>query len=132
MDHFKRVNDTFGHAAGDAALRQLVFRCMTMLRPVDLVGRLGGEEFAILLPETGKEAATQTIERLRAAIAKSSFEIGTADPLSVTASFGVTGYVSGDRQDGWLERADGALYAAKRRGRNRVEVASDASTHAAA
>ncbi|WP_203311437.1 GGDEF domain-containing protein [Sphingomonas beigongshangi] len=132
VDHFKRVNDTFGHAAGDAVLRQLVLRCTTTLRPVDLVGRLGGEEFAILLPETGQDAATLTIERLRACIAGVSFEIGTAAALSVTASFGLARFVSGDRPDGWLERADGALYAAKRGGRNRVNIANYASTPAAA
>jgi diguanylate cyclase (GGDEF)-like protein len=132
VDHFKRVNDTFGHAAGDAVLRQLVLRCTTMLRPSDLVGRLGGEEFAILLPETGEDAAIHTIERLRESIERASFEIGTADPLTVTASFGLTGFVFGDRTDGWLERADGALYAAKRGGRNRVAVPNGASTAAAA
>lgn len=122
VDHFKRVNDTHGHPAGDAVLRQLVGRCTSMLRPVDLVGRLGGEEFALLLPETGISAAALTIERVRAAIAAEPFEIGTSHPLRVTASFGLTALDTHDDADTWLQRADTGLYAAKRGGRDRIEV----------
>ena len=123
VDHFKRINDTHGHPAGDVVLRNLVARCMLLLRPVDLVGRLGGEEFAILLPETNERAAASTIERLRTSIAAESFEIGAAQPLRVTASFGLTALASADDAETWLKRADVGLYAAKRGGRNRLELA---------
>lgn len=132
VDHFKRVNDTYGHPAGDAVLRNLVARCALMLRPVDLVGRLGGEEFAILLPETEEQAAVRTVERLRASIAVSAFEIGAADPLRVTASFGVTALAAHDDAETWLKRADVALYAAKHGGRNRIETIAIGPDYAAA
>jgi len=122
VDHFKRINDTYGHPAGDVVLRVLVARCMLMLRPVDLVGRLGGEEFAILLPETNERAAASTIERLRKSIDTASFEIGAADPLRVSASFGLTALAPEDEAETWLKRADVGLYAAKQGGRNRLEI----------
>lgn len=120
VDHFKQVNDTHGHAAGDAVLRQLVLRCVTMLRPIDLLGRLGGEEFALLLPETDAPAAMSTLERLRRSIASAAFEIGADETLQVSASFGLSALAPDDSTDTWLKRVDEALYAAKRNGRNRV------------
>lgn len=132
VDRFKRVNDTYGHPAGDAVLRQMVTRCTSLLRPVDVVGRLGGEKFAILLPETGEHAARLTIERLRGSIAAGAFEIKVADALQITASFGLSALAPGDTADTWLERADRALYAAKRGGRDRVEVAPVSPVIAAA
>lgn len=122
VDHFKWVNDTYGHAAGDAVLCQLVARCTATLRPADLVGRLGGDEFAILLPETAEDVAAPTIERLRRSIA-TPFDIGATDRLRCSASFGLTGLALHDTAGSWLDRADDALYAAKCNGRDRLEIA---------
>src|SRR5690606_281492 len=126
LDHFKQVNDTWGHAAGDAVLQQLGALLPTLLRSVDLLGRVGGEEFIIMLPNTSSAAATRVIERCRTAIEESPVLLDDGRVLNVTASFGlclvdrVT--VEMTLQD-LLAQADGALYRAKREGRNRVEIA---------
>lgn len=121
IDHFKAINDGFGHAAGDEVLRHIARACTASLREGDSFGRLGGEEFALLLPGTGLDNALATAERCRAAIAALSIDIGVV--LNVTASFGVaplTASVAGS--DDWLCRADAALYAAKAAGRNRCRL----------
>ena len=122
IDHFKVVNDTHGHATGDIVLKQTVATCRALLRKSDMIGRLGGEEFAILLQHTGGQAALRVAEKLRKAIARHRVQ-GAAGPFGVTASFGV---VSVDRTatdtDSLLERADAALYEAKGEGRNRCVV----------
>ena len=123
VDHFKRINDTLGHARGDAALCHLVQLCAQIVRKQDLLGRLGGEEFALLLPQTSLEDATHLVERLRHHIEISGLELqpGSA-PTSLTASFGVTALRPEDlRVEELLGRADQALYRAKDGGRNRVE-----------
>jgi len=123
IDHFKKINDTWGHLAGDAALMRTAERLSSSVRSLDFVGRLGGEEFAILLPETPGAAAIALAERLRRVVAEISLpeEHGT---IALTASFGVSARETGDKELlNILARADRALYAAKRGGRNRVEAA---------
>jgi diguanylate cyclase (GGDEF)-like protein len=123
LDHFKRINDTFGHAAGDEVLRRFAETLRTMLREQDVVGRLGGEEFAALLPETADADGRSVAERIREKVASLSF--GTSDQaFTVTVSIGLTTLVPSDHEvERAVERADQALYLAKERGRNRVEAA---------
>ncbi|HVX96419.1 MAG TPA: sensor domain-containing diguanylate cyclase [Polyangia bacterium] len=121
-DHFKRVNDTHGHHAGDEVLRAISQRCRQTLRANDVLGRYGGEEFVIVFPETTLEEAGVVAERLRAAVAGSPVEVG-GDALSVTVSIGLAAHTSGQNRDKLLQRADAALYAAKEDGRNRVRSA---------
>jgi two-component system cell cycle response regulator len=121
IDHFKKVNDSHGHAAGDQVLRQIAVRALNSVRGADLVARLGGEEFVVVMPETELGIAAAVAERLRAAIAQQPFNVGDAAPLSLTVSIGVTATASGgDARDLMLARADEALYAAKAAGRNRI------------
>ena len=122
IDHFKQVNDTYGHAAGDDVLRELSARATNAVRSVDLVARLGGEEFVVVMPETGPAIAAAVAERLRLAVANEPFAIRTSgDSLPVTVSVGVTtAMANGDDRDRLLKRADDALYRAKADGRNRV------------
>ncbi|MCC8998209.1 MAG: diguanylate cyclase, partial [Candidatus Contendobacter sp.] len=122
LDHFKRVNDQYGHAAGDDVLRHFSAVARQMLRQVDLLGRLGGEEFAALLPGTDFEGAQQLAERLRRIVAESP--VTTAGGvIKVTVSIGVTAFAPTDSvADAILGRADRALYRAKNQGRNRVEI----------
>jgi two-component system, cell cycle response regulator len=120
VDHFKRVNDAHGHAAGDAVLRELAARARAALREGDLLARVGGEELAALLPGEPLEGAADAAERLRAAVAAAPFAAGTA-ALPVTISAGCAALEPGDRDGGaLLARADARLYEAKRSGRNRV------------
>jgi diguanylate cyclase (GGDEF)-like protein len=123
IDHFKRINDTFGHSVGDRMLRAVAEGCHEELRKVDVVGRYGGDEFAILLPESDLAVAQRVAERLRKTIAAK--QLNTAKgPAMVTASLGVAMV---DCEDTTLEtllsRADKALYVAKRKGRNQVRTA---------
>ncbi|MGW8391602.1 GGDEF domain-containing protein [Pseudoduganella sp. HUAS MS19] len=123
IDHFKQINDRFGHPAGDKLLQVIAQACQTNARNVDLPGRLGGEEFALLMPETSAVAARLAAERLRRAIAAITPELSGV-PHQVTASFGVAALRSHDASmEGLLVRADAALYRAKNGGRNRVEAA---------
>ncbi len=119
VDHFKRVNDTYGHAAGDEVLKQLAATCAANLRGPDILGRLGGEEFAVAMPECGIEAAEHAAERLRQTLAKIEVpsEQGT---ITFTISIGVVARQEGEGLTAALERADKAMYAAKKGGRNRV------------
>jgi two-component system, cell cycle response regulator len=131
IDHFKRVNDQHGHLAGDEVLRELASRALRHVRNVDLVGRLGGEEFILVMPETGLGGAALVAERLRAAVAEEPFLLDARTSLSITISIGVAAAgESGDKLDDLLKRADDALYAAKNAGRNRV-VALQATRDAA-
>jgi diguanylate cyclase (GGDEF)-like protein len=118
LDHFKRINDRHGHAAGDAVLVQVAQRLGRHLRAADRLARWGGEEFVLLAPATTASACTQLCERLRRDIASAEFSHG--DP--VTLSAGVSALAAGDDAAQWLARADEALYAAKAGGRNRVEM----------
>ena len=121
LDHFKLINDTFGHAAGDSVLRAVSAHCVAYARDFDTVARYGGEEFAILLPETGLEGARQLAERLRRSIAATSFI--PDQPPGLTVSIGAA-CIEPDMRDleQLLDLADQALYAAKQAGRNRVAV----------
>lgn len=130
IDHFKQVNDTFGHAAGDAVLRTVSAACTAQLRPSDHLCRLGGEEFGVLLPETGADEALVLAERLRQALCDMPpFNEG---PSKVRASFGIA-MVHEDSisVEALLAEADAALYVAKRSGRNRCVAASLLSNAAA-
>lgn len=126
LDRFKAVNDTHGHAAGDAAIRATATCVAGQLRNLDTLARIGGEEFAVLLPETNLVKAAAVCERLRAAIARTSVRAGPeprAAKFSVTASFGVTAFLlEDDTVDAALQRADDAMYRAKEEGRDRVIV----------
>ncbi len=123
LDRFKAVNDQLGHAAGDLALAQVARICRATLRSGDLVARWGGEEFVVLLPETGAGGAGQLAERLRTAIATDPAH-HEGRPIPITVSIGVAELNSGDvGLDGLVGRADEALYAAKRAGRNVVLAA---------
>jgi two-component system cell cycle response regulator len=123
IDHFKRINDTHGHAAGDEALRHVAAICRDLLRESDIVGRLGGEEFGILLPETDVPSAREAAERLRQALARAEIPRPDGGILRLTASIGIAACVAGDGSiEQALSRADDALYRAKGNGRNRVEV----------
>ena len=122
VDHFKQVNDTYGHPAGDAVLRAVAARLERLVRASDLVGRLGGEEFGILLADADLNEATQCAERFRAAIEEMAIE--NDPPLRVTASFGLSVLDNATwTANDWLAAADKALYKAKRSGRNRWCVA---------
>ena len=126
IDHFKQVNDTYGHAAGDDVLRELAARTTHCVRNVDLVARRGdgaGDEFVVVMPETDITIATAVAERLRAAVWREPFTIKSdRRKLSMTISIGVASAATGDDRDRLLSRADDALYAAKNRGRNCVIV----------
>ena len=121
IDFFKRINDQHGHAAGDEALRVFSRVLGKETRAVDLLGRIGGEEFAVVLPETGLEAALHIAERVRAAVEQASFVFHHSAPIRFTVSIGVALLQVGDSLDSLLARADNALYQAKHAGRNRVE-----------
>ncbi|MGB0127971.1 MAG: CHASE domain-containing protein [Rhodocyclaceae bacterium] len=121
IDFFKAVNDTYGHAAGDQVLCRLTDICRAGLRETDPIGRMGGEEFAVLLPETDLAGAYDVAERLRGAIAATSVNQAEGLALRFTVSIGVASFVDRDASVGGLLRAaDDALYMAKRGGRNRV------------
>ncbi len=120
IDHFKAVNDQYGHLAGDQVLIELSRIARQQTRDSDLLARWGGEEFVILMPNTGPIDATTVAEKIRSAFASHRFpDLGT-----VTASFGIAAFRAQESLDRWISRADGALYEAKQAGRNRVQLAS--------
>ncbi|MCE0731882.1 GGDEF domain-containing protein [Halomonas sp. G15] len=117
LDHFKRVNDRHGHAAGDAVLREAASRMRSTLRQHDHLVRMGGEEFMVVLPGISRREGWRAMERLRLQLAATPLE---QPPLTLTLSAGVTEFSAGESADALMERADQALYRAKREGRNRV------------
>lgn len=120
LDHFKRINDGYGHLAGDKVLKIIATQLRKHLRPIDFIARFGGEEFVLLMPDTPLSAGLHLIEKLRAAIQACPFHF-KGEPVTITTSIGVSAFRPGDRSDHVLKRADEALYRAKRRGRNCVE-----------
>lgn len=126
VDHFKSINDRFGHAVGDDVLREFAARLQNSVRKVDLVCRMGGEEFVIALPETDGDHATLAAKRLLQKIASECFPLpGIEERIAVTASIGVASLeYDSDTAGTLLQRADEALYRAKRAGRNRVDAAA--------
>lgn len=135
IDHFKKVNDKWGHASGDAVLKLLAQVCQSSVRPADTVARLGGEEFGILLPGMGLQEAAVVAERLRVALSESrcapvnkadGSRLPGTEPICFTASFGVSEFLADGAQslEGLLRTADARLYQAKGAGRNRVVSAN--------
>ncbi|MDX1443461.1 MAG: diguanylate cyclase [Gammaproteobacteria bacterium] len=124
IDHFKDVNDNFGHAAGDSVLESIADLCRECFREQDTIGRIGGEEFAVILPETEHEGALQVAERFRQTVAQSAVILEEMS-LRVTISIGVGTAEDGQDVDGLLQIADDAMYRAKESGRNRVVSASE-------
>ncbi len=120
IDHFGEVNNTHGRDAGERTLQNLVELCWENLRHVDHVGRMGGEEFAVLLPETGRARALEIAERLRSAVERSVVQLASGVLLRVTISVGVASYKGDGDLYSLMRRGDFALYEAKRSGRNRV------------
>jgi diguanylate cyclase (GGDEF)-like protein/PAS domain S-box-containing protein len=130
IDHFKQINDTYGHAAGDQVLRTVAYECRALLRTLDIIGRYGGEEVIMALPETNEENAQQVAERLRQHLAQTVIS-ADAHAVQISVSLGVA--TANDVEELTLEalinRADQALYAAKQAGRNRVVVWSAANAN---
>lgn len=124
IDHFKRVNDTWGHARGDEVLREVAVRLAASVRAMDLPCRYGGEEFVVVMPATRLSDAARVAERIRGAIANETFVVGDQE-ISVSVSVGVSASSGGeDRPESLLRRADEALYEAKAAGRNQVVLRS--------
>ena len=127
IDHFKKINDTYGHAAGDDVLRQVASLLGGQLRTVDHLARVGGEEFAIIMVETSREEAVQTIQRLLVLLGESPCSLpALSEPVTVTLSAGLAMMPDdADSLAALFESADKALYTAKRSGRNRLVTATN-------
>lgn len=123
LDYFKKINDQYGHKIGDDVLKAFARVVSENIRKTDVIARWGGEEFAILLPETSIMVAARTAEKLR----RETEQCGFPHVGHITASFGVTQYIEGDSEASLINRADDALYKAKKNGRNRVELLTSAS-----
>ncbi|MNM38865.1 Response regulator PleD [compost metagenome] len=120
LDHFKRINDSYGHLAGDKVLKIVASVLRKRLRSRDFIARFGGEEFVLLIPQTSLPAGCQLAETLRAAIEACPFHF-KGERVTITLSIGISAFRSGERSEVVLKRADEALYRAKHLGRNRVE-----------
>lgn len=129
IDYFKRVNDSYGHKAGDRVLQLVAKALSDRLRTTDFIARFGGEEFVVLMPETPPDIARSVLDGMRKHIAELPFHF-RGNPVSVTFSAGLSEFVEGDDEDDVFDRADKALYQAKGSGRDRV-IISDASGHPA-
>lgn len=124
LDFFKKINDTYGHMMGDLVLRHVAGRIQSATRDFDLVGRFGGEEFVIIMTDTNLELAKVIAERIREGVMSAPFHVKRYN-IPVTVSLGVAMLRQGERKESLLERADAAMYEAKRSGRNRVAIAPD-------
>jgi diguanylate cyclase len=118
VDHFKRINDTYGHRAGDRVLRAVADCLSGSIRGTDFLARYGGEEFVMILPGTKLEDALRVIDDMRVAVSKIGFHF-RGNPVSITISSGITVLADADSAGSAFERADKALYNAKESGRNR-------------
>jgi diguanylate cyclase (GGDEF)-like protein len=124
LDHFKKINDRYGHPGGDSVLCEFAQKCLEAIRPYDVAARVGGEEFMVLLPGATLDAARAVGERLRSAISGDTFEVGIPPPIKITISVGVSEFGrDGDTLDSFLGVADQRLYRAKRAGRDCVIAA---------
>lgn len=123
ISHFKQINDIFGHAAGDAVLRRFAELAASALRGADVLGRYGGEEFLVVMPEAGQQAAFACAERIRTRVEHDTFP-GLPASHHVTVTAGVATALPDEAAEKLVERADAALYEGKRAGRNRVTLAS--------
>jgi diguanylate cyclase (GGDEF)-like protein len=124
LDHFKNFNDTFGHAVGDKILQEVSNVTASTLRKIDIPGRLGGEEFVVLLLETNEQNGLIVADRLRNAISAIQVPVENGDSLFVTASFGLASLIETHANlQSLITSADIAMYRAKENGRNRVEIA---------
>lgn len=121
LDHFKRINDNYGHLAGDKVLKIIASVLRKRLRGTDFIARFGGEEFVLLMPATVPAVGTKLLENLRASIEACPFHF-KGEPVTITLSMGLTAFRPGEHSDVVLKRADQALYRAKHAGRNRVEL----------
>ncbi|MHC8408830.1 diguanylate cyclase [Pseudomonas sp. Hz4] len=121
LDHFKRINDNYGHLAGDKVLKIIASVLRKRLRGTDFIARFGGEEFVLLMPATVPAVGAKLLENLRASIEACPFHF-KGEPVTITISMGLTGFKPGEHSDLVLKRADQALYRAKHAGRNRVEL----------
>ena len=128
IDVFKSINDRFGHDVGDAVICHVARICREEIRPFDILARIGGEEFVLLLPETTPEQAMMLAERVRQHLEATPFVVDGAD-VTVTASIGVSEGTQSEGIGDLMKRADQALYQAKREGRNRVKLARRTSQH---
>lgn len=121
IDNFKAVNDRHGHACGDHILRRVAQHLERQMRDVDRVGRWGGEEFILLLPETSSEGAAVLAEKLRLGVESELMQFEGAG-FTITMTFGIAGHRNGESLDACIARADTALYTGKAKGRNRVMI----------
>ncbi|HEX3543887.1 MAG TPA: GGDEF domain-containing protein [Candidatus Acidoferrum sp.] len=128
LDSFKSVNDTYGHVGGDALLQQFANLLKTVVRSSDICGRLGGDEFLLVITHVEADAMYKTVERFREKLAQQQFEMGD-ERVSMTASFGIAGLTGKENLDftTLVRRADKALYAAKNAGRNLIRMETRAS-----
>ncbi len=126
LDHFKRVNDNYGHATGDAVLRMFADRVRTMVRRIDVFVRRGGEEFTLVMPATSRNNAHATAERIRTSLASAALDVGTTS-LAQTVSIGVAEWDGQETLQSFQQRADMAMYRAKELGRNQVVLAEGTS-----
>lgn len=124
IDYFKRINDSHGHRAGDIVLKDVASLLTATLRSTDLVGRIGGEEFAVLMPETEIAAARTICERLRRIVARATVPLPSGGEAMITISTGIAVFEGDEERDSLMGRADHALYAAKSGGRNQVRLAA--------
>lgn len=133
VDHFKRINDTHGHAAGDRVVTHVGAFLKESIRPGDYVARYGGDEFALLMPDTEGDVGRDLVEQLRMRVSQEAFDIGLrGEQAAVTFSIGVASVCEGDTDETLLLRADRALYRSKQSGRNQVTYQVEESTLAAA
>ena len=123
IDHFKRINDGYGHLAGDRVLKIIAGELNRRLRKTDFMARFGGEEFVLLVPATPLEGGLQLLETLRSAVEACPFHF-KGEPVTITLSAGIAEFRDGESAETAFERADQALYRAKGAGRNRIEQAA--------